>query len=203
MPEHPRSPSNVSEWRLPVPDPTILTTEALHREINALKELLQARFDAMERATEIRDRHMKELEGMIGVKVEQLQELHAEKFRSIAVQFAERDTRTEQTSRDSKVAVDAALQAAKEAVGEQNRSSALAISKSEAATTKQIDQQGTLIQTTTLGLNDKIDDLKERLTSIEGRSKGMADGWGLIVGGIMLVVAVVTVIVVLTTRHAP
>jgi hypothetical protein len=201
MPEHPRSPSNVSEWRLPVPDPTILTTEALHREINALKELLQARFDAMERATEIRDRHMKELEGMIGVKVEQLQELHAEKFRSIAVQFAERDTRTEQTSRDSKVAVDAALQAAKEAVGEQNRSSALAISKSEAATTKQIDQQGTLIQTTTLGLNDKIDDLKERLTSIEGRSKGMADGWGLIVGGIMLVVAVVTVVVVVVTKH--
>ena len=43
------------------------------------------------------------------------------------------------------VAVDAALQAAKEAVGEQNKSNALAIAKSEATFTKQIDQIGVLI----------------------------------------------------------
>src|SRR5665213_4442028 len=57
----------------------------------------------------------------------------------IEIQFAERDKRADQAAKDSKSAVDAAFAAAKEAVSEQNKSSALAISKSETATTKQID----------------------------------------------------------------
>jgi hypothetical protein len=105
----------------------------------------------------------------------QLQELHDEKFNSIQKQFTERDTRTEQTYKDSKVAVDAALQAAKETVGEQNRSAALSIAKSETSTNKQIDQLGVLITTTVQGLNDKIDDLKERLTRLEGHTAGSKD----------------------------
>ena len=133
---------------IPMPDPTALTTERLLQEIGGVKTLIVA-------------------------EVSHLKELHAERFSSIATQFNERDTRTEQTSRDSKVAVDAALQAAKEAVGEQNKSSALAIAKSEAATTKQIDQIGVIIATMTNGLNDKIDDIKNRITAIEGRSTGV------------------------------
>jgi len=114
----------------------------------------------------------KEAGAAIDEKTAHLQALHGERFHSISTQFIERDVRTEQTSRDSKVAVDAALQAAKEAVGEQNRSSALAIAKSEAATVKQIDQQGLLIQTATGALNDKIEDIKDRLTRIEGMGVG-------------------------------
>jgi hypothetical protein len=119
---------------------------------------------------------------------------HEEKFNSVQVQFAERDTRTEQTSKDSKVAVDAALQAAKEAVGEQNKSSTLAIAKSEAATTKQIDQISVIINTMAKGLDDKIDDIKTRLTSIEGRAKGLGDGWGYLVGAIGTLIAIAGVI---------
>jgi hypothetical protein len=130
----------------------------------------------------------------------QLQRLHEEKFRSVAIQFVERDTRTEQTSRDSKVAVDAALQAAKEAVGEQNKSSAMAIAKSEAATTKQIDQIGVIIQTNTAGFNDKIDDIKSRLTIIEGKATGAGNLWGIIVGVAGLVSAAAVIISILIMK---
>jgi len=73
------------------------------------------------------------------------------------------------------VAVDAALQAAKEAVGEQNKSSALAIAKSETSTTKQIDQLVAQIASQTKNFDDKIGDVKERLTRIEGGAVGHKD----------------------------
>jgi hypothetical protein len=64
------------------------------------------------------------------------------------------------------------LQAAKEAVAEQNRSFALATGKSETATMKQIDALGLAIQTANKGLDDKIADMKDRLTRIEGMDLG-------------------------------
>jgi len=211
---------------IPVPDPTILTTQQLVGAVSSLREILEARILGMEKLIEqlvkqehglntlienklealtqiqnekfrsieiqfkerdtrneqtTRDNRLavdaalqaaKEAGAAIDEKTAHLQALHGERFHSISTQFIERDVRTEQTSRDSKVAVDAALQAAKEAVGEQNRSSALAIAKSEAATVKQIDQQGLLIQTATGALNDKIEDIKDRLTRIEGMGVG-------------------------------
>ena len=105
--------------------------------------------------------------------MENLKTLHQEKFDSIATQFQERDTRTEQTSRDSKVAVDAALQAAKEAVGEQNKSNALAIAKSEATFTKQIDQIGVLVTSMGKGFDDKVDDIKSRLRRWNLKERGL------------------------------
>lgn len=180
-------------------DPTRLTTQQLIREIDGLRELIEARMDGMDH-----DRHsMRQiietrLDGYdkairllqdtadkfparIDEKIQALQHiqdqrfgLQDEKFRSIQTQFSERDVRTEQTSRDSKVAVDAALQAAKEAVAEQNRSSALSITKSETSTGKQIDQLVALIQSNAKAVDDKFDDLKQRVTRIEGRGEGTA-----------------------------
>ena len=172
----------------PVPDPTLLTSQALSVAVESLKELMRAeihgraelvdsRFDAIDRANELLQKIMDAQPGISEKLLSNLRTLHEEKFGSIQTQFQERDTRTEQTSRDSKVAVDAALQAAKEAVGEQNKSSALAIAKSEAATTKQIDQIGTLVGSTTAGLNDKIDDIKDRITRIEGNTLGHREGF--------------------------
>jgi len=190
----------------PVPDPTVLTTQQLLRELASVKEFFTARLDAMDKAIILLQDTANRSPTINEVHLET-----KEKFRSIATQFAERDTRTEQTSRDSKVAVDAALQAAKEAVAEQNKSSALAIAKSEVSTTKQIDQLGLTIQTMTGGLNDKIDDVKERLTSIEGRqlareghTKGIGESWGVtvaVIGVVCLIGGVVTAIIALTQHH--
>jgi hypothetical protein len=52
--------------------------------------------------------------------------------------------------------------------------SALAISRSEAATVKQIDQMGLLIQTGSKTVDDKFSDIKDRLTRIEGKGEGSA-----------------------------
>ena len=188
----------------PDPDPTVLTTQALYREINQVKQLLDANMAGVKETLSARitaiDHDLDRLQlaveqepAQTGVLVDTLKTLHNEKFGSIQVQFIERDVRTEQTSRDSKVAVDAALQAAKEAVEKQNTSSALAIAKSESATTKQIDTQGILITTATTSLNEridaasatmnsKIDDLKDRMNRIEGGATAGHQAYGYIVG---------------------
>jgi hypothetical protein len=123
-----------------------------------------------------------------------------EKFESIQIQFRERDTRTEQTSRDAKTAVDAALQAAKEAVGEQNKSGALAIAKSEASTIKQIDQIAVLLQNVNKATDDKISDLKDRLTMIEGRAGGQGSLIAYMFAGFGLVGTLIGAIYAITHR---
>jgi len=148
-------------------------------------------------------RAFEEQSSAINKQILQLQELHDEKFRSIGTQFSERDIRTEQTSRDSKVAVDAALQAAKEAVGEQNKSSALAIAKSEASTTKQIDQIGLIINSMAKNFDDKIDDMKTRLTTIEGMRHGFTTNFsqGLTIISLIISVAAIGLMIFIKTNH--
>jgi hypothetical protein len=152
-------------------------------EASGLLKTIETRIDAMDKATELlrenisivpteMDRQVSHLREFMVARIESTQVARDERFHSIDLQFRERDTRTDQSSRDSKVAVDAALQAAKEAVGEQNKSSALAIAKSETSTTKQIDQLQTLIQTNNDATNDKINDIKARLDRGEGLLRG-------------------------------
>lgn len=203
----------------PIPDPTLLTTQQLLRELTTLKELVFSRIEGMDEALRIRLDGMDEATRLLQTQqlrvpsdtdkaIQHLRELTETRFESIEVQFKERDTRTEQTSKDSKVAVDAALQAAKEAVGEQNKSSALAIAKSEASTAKQIDQLQTLIATTNQASTEKIADLKDRLAAVEGRAAGserteksVRDNSSLYVAAAALLAAIV--IGVMTLSHAP
>jgi hypothetical protein len=196
----------------PIPDPTVLTTQQLQREIATSRELVEAslngivrtletRLDGMDKVLELiqtcSDRIPKEIED----RVKQLQFLHEEKFNSIKTQFAERDTRAEQTTSSSKVAVDAALQAAKEAVGEQNRSNAAAITKSEGNFTKQIEQLGTLISANQKGADDKIDDIKSRLLVIESTKVGGNAVWGYVVTGIFILLGSLAIVVAIVVKH--
>ena len=178
----PEEPSSSGE-SVPRPDPTTMTSRQLAIAIDSLKELLraevhgivgllEARFTSMERAGELLQVIVNNQPALVGEKIGALRELHHERFASIQTQFLERDTRTEQTSRDSKVAVDAALQAAKEAVGKQQEASDRAIAKSETATLKQLEAIQTLISSNTKASDDKIADVKERLTRTEGQAVG-------------------------------
>ena len=156
-------------------DPSDLTVRMLLRELANLREVVEARMDGNDRIVELLQAGQDRRKDEVSAEVQHLSKLHGEKFASIQTQFQERDTRTDQTSKDSKVAVDAALQAAKEAVSEQNKSSALAIGKSETSTGKQIDQIALNIAGMTSNLNDKIDDVKNRMNVIDGRTKGGQD----------------------------
>jgi hypothetical protein len=167
----------------PRPDPTLLTTQQLVREISALKEQLVreidaqkeivfTRLDGMDKAIELFNDNITRVPTDTDKQISHLRELHDEKFKSIATQFQERDIRSEQGARDNKAAIESALLAAKEQVSQQNQNSALSISKSEAASAKQFDQIAALLQTTTGALSDKIDDIKDRLTHLEGKGVG-------------------------------
>jgi hypothetical protein len=200
---------------VPVPDPSILTTAALLREIGNLRELLEVKLTAgsdanlasraiietrlagMDIAIQLLQASADKFPTRIDEKIRALREVHEatylEKFDSIQTQFKERDVRTEQAAGAVKIAVDAALQAQKEAVGEQNKSSSTAIAKSESATMKQIDQLSVLIQTMTKASDDKFTDVKERLTRIEGKSEGSQSTWGLMVGGVALLASLIAI----------
>jgi hypothetical protein len=88
------------------------------------------------------------------------------------LQFAERDVRTDQASRASKEALDAALLAAKELVGATNLANAAAAAKSEDNFTKQIDQITTLITTSNQAVDARITELKERIDRGAGGTEG-------------------------------
>jgi len=143
----------------PRPDPTSLTTEALRREVATLRELMEARieghlrlteqhFAALDKATLLARADAEKVPQLIDVRLGALQALHAERF-----------------------------EAAKESVNEQHRSSTLAIAKSEAAINKQIDQISLGISTGIKSLDDKILDVKDRLsrTDSERGAFGKAD----------------------------
>jgi hypothetical protein len=194
----------------PNPDPTALTTEQTNKSIAALEKLFEAklialkdvmetRLGAMDKAVILLQSANSQTPEKISDAVSQLREIHEEKFSSVAVQFKERDTRSEQTAKDAKVAIDAALQAQKEAVGEQNKSNAAAISKSETAFMKQIEQQAALIAAVQKGSDEKINDAKERITVMESQKKGGSDAWALVAAGIGGIIAFLSVMVAIIT----
>ena len=171
------------------PDPTKLTTEQLRRELGTLREILETRLDGMDRATELASAHAavvgEEIEQIRGrlreetaAEVPQLRELLETRLdgmdRAIALQFTERDVRTEQATEGRQQALDAALLAQKELVAQQNEANSAAAAKAEASFTKQIDQIGTIIQTLEKALDARITELKERIDRGEGSTAGAA-----------------------------
>jgi hypothetical protein len=102
-------------------------------------------------------------------------------FSGIRTQFLERDAQLDKASRNLDAQTRDAFAAAKEAVGEQNKSNALAIAKSEASFTKQIDlltdtikglakQMEDKSSANSKALDDKLADIKERITIIESKT---------------------------------
>ena len=157
---------------VPVPDPSLLTTEQLRAGLGSLKELIVARLDAMDAATELRLKALDQIPVATGQQIQHLREVQDEKFHTINNQFVERDVRTTQASVAADDALKAALQAAKELVGAQGEASSAAAVKSETSFAKQIDQLGTIIQTMQLALDARITELKERIDRFEASSSG-------------------------------
>ncbi len=122
-------------FRLPVPDPTILTTEQLRRELLGLRELLESRLDGTERAVKLEIAYMREA--------------REEKYVSIQMQFRERDSRRDQE-----------MISAKEA-----------ITKSEAAVAKQLENNAQNLASLSKITDDKMSIINRRLDRGEGGSE--------------------------------
>lgn len=191
----------------PVPDPTKLTQEAVDRAVFQQAALFKVQLDAiiarMDHIQTTLDARPEDVNKAVSSAILSLQELVQQKFTGVDQQFAGRDT-----------ALAAALLAQKTAVDEQNRANALSIAKSDAATVKQIDAIGLNVGTITSAINDKIDDLRTRVGSIEGRAVGVnenksdtASVWNYLFGAIGAVGAVFGIMMVMrqsqhTTRRA-
>jgi len=159
-----------------IPGPAYLTTEELRRDVSALREILQARLDGMDRASVVLSETVNRTPTVIQTEITHVRELVAERFDSISQQFRERDVRTENVAKASKEALDAALLAAKELVAQQNDANAATSEKTEQSTTKQIDQIGSRIDTMQKAFDDRLTELKERIDRGEGSDSGAASG---------------------------
>ena len=99
--------------------------------------------------------------------------------------------------------MDAALNAAKEAVKQQTDTSEKAIAKSEASTAAQSQQQNVTFTANFKGLTDVLTDVKERVVKIENRKIGADDTHasarldiGAVVGILALLVSAMAVLMV-------
>jgi len=157
----------------PVPDPTALTTEQLHREIGALREFVLG-------------------------EVHHVREISQVKFGAVENQLASVAERTAEQKADTKAALDAALQAAKDAVALQTEASDKAIAKSEAAVTKVIDGLVVQMDKSLEAIREQLNDLKLRLGGLENIKTTEDKGFtksnaviGLIISAIVVIVTVV------------
>lgn len=176
----------------PVPDPTRLTSDAVNAatrqvrlDMDSLRELLEARLDAMDKATDLHHEvqgevigrserqmaHQKELletqmQDAVAYGKAQDDLIRAETVRVLDV-CMERFTAIEGTFASNALALTAALAAQKEAAAEQNKSGTLAITKSEQTTKETINSNA--IQTTAALQSQAalITDVKERVVRIE------------------------------------
>ena len=161
------------------------TTMDVQKDVQQLREVAFEKFDKLTTQLTERDARVERVAIAVHLDVEnavsRLREVCFEKFDKVATQIVERDTQvdkavkdvrdaTEKAARDVKSAVDAAFAASKEVVSEQNKSNAAANDKSERAVTKQIDMLGDTIKVNTKGVDDKINDIKERITIIESKT---------------------------------
>jgi len=203
MPE----PTIATPSNIPIPDPTLLTTEQLRRELGSLRELVETRLAGMDKATILLSNGVTRVPTEIDKQISHLKEFFLErfgtvqekfgtvqeKFTSVQKQFEERDVRTVAAATAATTAVNAALQAQKEAAGAQNDSLSASIAKSEAATIKQIEGINDLLAANAASLGDKIVTVSARLDRGEGASTGIASKRSDIMSLISLAIAGVAV----------
>jgi hypothetical protein len=157
---------------VPIPDPSLLTTEQFNRgqdvqrrELGALREFLLSEMGRIE-------------------------QVHEEKFKSIETRFGE-----------NKTALDAALRAAQNLVDAQNRSNAEASEKSERSFTKQIEALDQQTKTITGSQSKEINDLKASFVRTEGTSKGATDNTARLMAAAMFLIALGMAFYTLTASH--
>jgi cation transport regulator ChaB len=169
----------VADEGKPVPDPTVLTTEALIRAVAAerdyvdgVKAVLEERLRAIDVATRLLNETVNRVPTDVTKQVSHLRELTDVRFDSVSTQFKERDTRSEREARDNKLAVDAAFAAQEKQAVAQNESNTLAINKSEIATAETIKTNQELATSKIDALTKGQDEMRLTLNTILSTKQG-------------------------------
>jgi hypothetical protein len=170
----------------PTPDPTVLTTEQLLREIENLKSWMKTLADGQETVFD-------------------------ERFKSVDTQFKLIERQRVEQKQDTEKAVQAALNAAKVAVREQTQASERSIAKNEKSTADQLRDQRDRFASEIGNVDKNADDLKERVGKIENLRLGAGEmqqqgrasqaaflGW--VVAGVSVVGLIVVLVNTLTSK---
>jgi hypothetical protein len=177
---------------VPVPDPTTLTTAQLYREIAALSEIFEAKMGALTTRLTTSENGSKEslanaaqtiqngldkAEKSIVVSIEKVQNeqrialTDAEK--RVNEKFEMMDKQRIESKADFNLAIAAALMAQKELFAQQTKCNEEAATKSENATSKQLESVKSEAALSRQSLDEKITALKERID----RGGGREDQW--------------------------
>lgn len=184
---------------------------ALRNELVTRFAGIETRFEAIDKATALQhedavriptqiDRAISGLRDFIEQLLEtKIEEMHGklnthigetnERFTQVNIMFVESDKRNQQLKAAEALALAAALQAAKEAVAEQNRSNTLAINKSEIAVGESLKQILANVQVTNQSMTDKIDDIKSRQDKGEGSNTALVATGSAIIAVMSLILA--------------
>lgn len=144
-----------SQTVTPVPDPTVLTTQQLNREIASITEQFKIRLDAMDKAIVLLQ-DLANRAPTVAVVNQMLTDLE----KLVDEKFAGRDK-----------ALSAALDAQKLSVTDQNKANSEAALKTENFFNKEID-----------GLKQRIDEVRSQQQEAAGQREGATWIWGLLGG---------------------
>jgi hypothetical protein len=149
--------------RVPRPDPTVLTTAQLLRELSNLREIIEARLNGMDMAVQLLNANVTRVPTDTDRQIGHLKELHSERFAGVDKQFVERDIRSKAAEETTATAISAALLAADRAAA-----------KSEVAMAEKLNSLAALVDRSIAALGDKVSDLGDRLNRSEASFAGMA-----------------------------
>lgn len=183
-------------WQVSIQRELTLRQEMRERDHASLKQIIETRIDAIDRATELLSstvnrtpteitKEIGHLSGIVDERLASVESRFVEADRLTSTQFKERDTRTEREARDNKLAVDAAFAAQEKQAVAQNEGNQLAINKSEQATAETIKTNQELSRSEINALRKQAEDreqrqrevdedMKKRLGAIEAALTGIA-----------------------------
>jgi hypothetical protein len=176
--------------RVPIPDPSRLTTEALQREILHLRELMEARLDQMDkRAAEVVDEQRVALQAALLSSDKAVVAALAASSKAIVELDANTTRRIEGVKEvtDNKfVTYETLLVSQSEKVALAREAADKAVAKAEVFNEKRFDI-----------LTKQIEELKASDARGAGKSQGMNASWGILVGAFGLVATFLTIVIII------
>jgi hypothetical protein len=150
----------------------------VERRDQAGRQLIEQRLEDLDKARALNAKHIDLIPDRIDCRVAAEREYLMSQLNIIATRTSEKFGAVDKEFLASKEAVAAALQAAKEAVGEQNRSNSAAIKVSESNTKEQLTALGQVSSANFKAQEDKINDARERITAMESLTRGIREAAG-------------------------